>query len=143
MTSRTADSNGRTPHLRLWPGVIAAVLLVLIRLGLPIVWPEQTLAGVLGGIGGGVAIIAWWLFFSRAPWSERLGAIGLMIAGLAVTWPFVDVSISTGAMGGLLPLLAVPPMAVMFVAWAVATRRLSHGMRRATMAATILVACGV
>jgi len=143
MMLRTTESNGRTPQLRVWPGVLAAVLLVLIRLGLPLVWPEQTLVGVLGGIGGAVAIIAWWLFFSRAPWSERLGAIVLMVAGLAVTWPFVDVSISTGAMGGLLPLLAVPPMGVAFVAWAVATRHLSNGTRRATMAATILLACGV
>ena len=39
---------------------------------------------------------------------------------------------------------AIPPvLGPAFVAWALATRRLSDGLRRATMAATILLACGV
>src|SRR5204862_7650952 len=98
--------------------------------------------GVLSGIGGGVIILLWWAFFSRAPRTERVGAIVLMIGALGVTWLFADVSITTGAMGALLPMLAIPPMTVAFVLWAVATRRLSNGQRWATMAVTILVACG-
>ena len=137
-----AEAAAVRPRLRLWPGVAAAGLLILIRLGLPAFWPDQSVFGVLGGLAGAAAIIAWWLFLSRAPWIERLGAVVLIVAGLAATWPFVHVSISTGAMGGLLPLLALPPLGVAFVAWAVATERLSAGTRRATMAATILLACG-
>jgi hypothetical protein len=36
-----------------------------------------------------------------------------------------------------------PVLSLAFVAWAVASRRLSDGLRRATMVATILLACGV
>src|SRR5262245_6355144 len=131
------------PPLRVWPGVLATVLLLFTRLVLPVLWPNLTIYGVLGGFAGAVLILAWWLFFSRAPWIERLGAVVLMVVGILVTWPFVDISISTGAMGGLLPLLAVPPLAALFVAWAVLTRTLSTTTRRATMAATIFAACGM
>jgi hypothetical protein len=89
-----------------------------------------------------LAIVLWWVFFSRAPWSERLGAIVLMIAGLIATKSIVHVSIATGAQGILLYILAIPGLCLAFVAWAVVTRNLSDGLRRATMAATILLACG-
>ena len=140
----TTESGAQTQQpLRLWPGVIAAVLLLLVRFGLPVVLPEQTIYAVLGGFVGALVILVWWLFFSRASWSERLGAMVLILVALAATWRLVDVSISTGAMGGLFPMLAVPPLTVAFVAWAVATRGLASGPRRATLVATILIACGV
>jgi outer membrane protein assembly factor BamB len=129
------------PPLRLWPGVTAALLLVLVRVGLPAVWPDQTLVAVLGGLIGAAAILVWWLFFSRARWTDRLGLLLLMAVGLGATWFAADVSISTGAMGGLLSMLALPPLTVALVMWALAARHLSPGVRRSTMAATILLAC--
>ncbi|HJY86582.1 MAG TPA: PQQ-binding-like beta-propeller repeat protein [Candidatus Acidoferrales bacterium] len=136
--------------LRLWPGVVIVILLWLIRFGLPVVPPEildlgivnTTFYAVLAGPVGGVAIAVWWLFFSRAAWSERLGAVALMIVGLFVTKRIVHVSIATGGQGMLLPLLAIPILSSALVVWAVATRRLPDGVRRATMVATILLACG-
>ena len=110
---------------------------------MPALWPDLTIYGVIGGFVAAAAVLTWWLFLSRAAWMDRLGALGLMIAGIAATWRLVHVSISTGAMGGLLPLLAVPPLSVAFVVWAVATRSLDLRIRRTTMVATILVACGV
>src|SRR6185503_10758627 len=89
-----------------------------------------------------LSIFVWWIFFSRAPWSERLGAIAVMIVALFVTSRFIHVSIAGGAMGFLFWVLAIPLLSVAFVAWAVASRRLSNGLRRATMVATILIACG-
>ena len=129
------------PPLRLWPGVTAAVLLVLVRVVLPAVWPDQTLVAVLGGMAGAAAILLWWLFFSRARWADRLGVLLLTVVGLGATWFAADVSISTGAMGGLLPMLALPPLTVALVVWALAASHLSAGARRGTMAATILLAC--
>src|SRR5215469_2100021 len=82
------------------------------------------------------------LFFSRAPWAERLGAIALIGAAMFATSRFLDVSIATGAMGNLFPILAIPILSLAFVTWAVATSRLADGLRRATMVATILLACG-
>jgi outer membrane protein assembly factor BamB len=129
--------------LRLWPGVVIAILQCLVTFGIPVFVPDATLVGVLAVPIGALAIVLWWVFFSRAPWSERLGAVGLMVAGLFATSRIIDKSIATGAMGFLFPVLAVPVVSLALVVWAVATRRLSDGPRRATMVATILLACGV
>ena len=127
--------------LRLWPGVVIAILQCLVRFGGPVVAPE-TFVGVLAGPVGALAIVLWWVFFSRAPWSERLGAVGVMIVALFATWHLIDKSIATGAQGFLFAILAIPVLSLAFVAWAVASRRLSDGTRRAAMVATILLACG-
>lgn len=66
-----------------------------------------------------------------------------MIIALVATSRVVHVSIATGGMGMLFPVLAVPGLSLTFVAWAVATQRLSDRLRRVSMVATILLACGV
>jgi outer membrane protein assembly factor BamB len=97
---------------------------------------------VLGGFAGGVLVMVWWLLFSRAAWVERLGAIALMAIGLFGAKSIVDVSIATGAMGFLMYFLTIPILGIAFVAWAVATRTFSDGVRQVTMVATILAVCG-
>ncbi|HYN81556.1 MAG TPA: PQQ-binding-like beta-propeller repeat protein, partial [Gemmatimonadaceae bacterium] len=99
--------------------------------------------GLLGGALGILGIVVWWLFFSRARWFERLGAIVLMVVALFATFRIVHVSIANGAMGYLFPVLAVPVLCLALVAWAVATRRLSDRFRRASLLVTILLACAV
>jgi hypothetical protein len=92
-----------------------------------------------GGILGAVAVLVWWLFFSRAPWVDRLGAIALMIAAMAATW-----FLRHESMGPFwVVAYAVPVLCLAFVASVVASRRLSDGARRATMAVAIVCACGV
>jgi outer membrane protein assembly factor BamB len=133
------ESTTKRP-LRLWPGVVAVALQWLLRFGLKLVVPGFTgfKLGILGALLCAVAIVVWWLFLSRAVWFERLGAIVLMIAAL-----FATVRLNHESMGPLwLAGYAVPVLSLAFVAWAVATRRLSNGLRRATMVATILLACG-
>ena len=68
--------------LRLWPGVVIVILQLLARFAVPVFMPDALLVGLLGGFVATLAVILWWLFFSRAPWSERLGAVGLMIVAL-------------------------------------------------------------
>src|ERR1022692_2298348 len=135
--------NSARKPLRLWPGVVIVILQWLVRFAVPAVVPEAALFGLLGELVGGLAIVLWWLFLSRAPWSERLGAVGLMIVVLFATKRIVDVSIATGAQGMLFPILAIPILSLALVGWAVATRRLPDGPRRVSMVATILLACGV
>jgi outer membrane protein assembly factor BamB len=139
-----AQTNELTPRkpLRLWPGVFAAVLLLLLTFVVPHVVPDGLIVGIFGGLGCALAIVLWWVFFSRALWSERLGAVVLMIVAMVATRRILDKSIATGAMGFLFPMLAIPGLGLAFVAWAVVTRRLSDGIRRATMVATILLASG-
>jgi len=143
MTIAQAEEPTPQKPLRLWPGVVAAVLLLLLKFVVPVVVPDAMIVGVFGGLGCALAIVVWWVFFSRAPWSERLGAIVLMIVALFATSRVIHVSIAKGAMGMLFPMLAIPLLSLAFVAWAVASRRLSTGPRRAAMVAAILLGCGV
>jgi hypothetical protein len=139
----TTDDLVRRKPLRLWPGALAALVIVLTRFGLPIVMPEAAMLAMIGGIVGALAIIAWWLFFSRAPWVERIGAIALMALGLVATSNFVHGSIANGMMGMLLFILGVQVASFALAVSAVATGGLSTRTRRASMALAILVACGV
>src|ERR1017187_4508294 len=135
--------NSARKPLRLWDGGVIEILQWLGRLADSANVPEAALFGLLGELVGGLAIVLWGVFLSRAPWSERLGAVGLMIVVLFATKRIVDVSIATGAQGMLFPILAIPILSLALVGWAVATRRLPDGPRRVSMVATILLACGV
>ena len=98
---------------------------------------------MIGGFLGGLAIVVWWAFFSRAPWSERWAAIVLMAVALFATPYILHESVAKGNMGVQFFLYAIPVLSLAFVVWAVAGRRLADGPRRAAMVATILLACGV
>ena len=127
--------------LRLWPGIVAVILQWFLRFGLPLAVPGDVYnqIGMMGGLLFGLIIIVWWAFFSRAPHLERWGAIILMICTLIATSYFLDVSITTSMMGMMFIVYAIPVFCLSFVVWAVATHRLSDGIRRATMVLTILV----
>jgi outer membrane protein assembly factor BamB len=140
LKKNTGEPTPRKP-LRLWPGVVAAVL-CLVRYVVPIVVPDALLFAMIGGAIGVLAIVVWWLLFSRAPWLERVGTIVLMIVALFATPRFLHESVAKGNMGFQFYLYAIPALSLAFVVWAVASRRLSDGLRRATMVATILLACG-
>jgi outer membrane protein assembly factor BamB len=101
------------------------------------------MVGVMGGLVGALVIVVWWVLFSRAPWTERLGAIVLMIVALFATSRLIHQSIANGMMGMMLPIFAIPVLCLALVAWAVASRRLSSRPRRASMVVSLLLACGV
>jgi outer membrane protein assembly factor BamB len=122
--------------------VAAAVLLLLAWVVIPAVVPEAGAIGVIGGVVGGLLVVLWWILLSRAPWSERLGAIVLMVGGVLATSRIVHESIADGMMGMMLPVFAIPVLSLALVASVAASRRLSSGPRRASMAAAILLACG-
>jgi outer membrane protein assembly factor BamB len=139
--NQVGEQTSRRP-LRLWPGVAAAVLMVLVKLLTPLLFPGAGAVGMIAGVAGAFIILVWWLFFSRALWSERVAAIVLMLVAVAATSRIVHPSISNGFMGMMLPIFAIPVMCLALVAWAAASRGFSIGMRRASMAAAILLACG-
>src|SRR6185436_10397736 len=122
----TNEPSARKP-LRLWPGVVAAVLLALLMFVVPVVIPDGMMIGMFGGVAAGLLILVWWLFFSRAPWSERVGALVLMAVVLFATKRIVHPSIAGAGMGMMLPILGTPVLCLALVLWAVATRRLSSG----------------
>ena len=75
------DTGTRRP-LRLWPGV-AIVVLQLIALYVPGYFAPATPLWVFAVMGsftvGTLLLFLWWLFFSRARWSDRFG-------GAASSW---------------------------------------------------------
>jgi outer membrane protein assembly factor BamB len=127
----------------LWPGVSAVTIQWLAWFVIPIFIPVVGMYGMLAGALCGVIVAVWWLFFSRARWSERLGAVALIIAAVYATSFFVHESISNGMMGNMLYVFSIPAMSLAVVAWAVASRRFSGSPRWASMVAAILLGCGL
>lgn len=140
-TDQTPEPHRRKP-LRLWPGVVLVILQLLGWWVLPLFGPEAGMYGAMAALALGPVIALWWLFFSRAPWLERLAGVGLMIAALALTPLILHESIVTGAMGFLFYFYAIPLVSLVFVLWAIVTRHWSARARWATMVASILLACG-
>jgi hypothetical protein len=128
--------------LRVWPGVVLVALEWGLRFGLPIVAPDALPFGLIAALLCGLAIVVWWLFFSRARWLDRWGAVVLMVVALVVTSRLIDVSIATAMMGMMFPVYAIPVVTLALVVWAVATRRLANGPRRVALVGTVLIACG-
>ena len=128
--------------LRLWPGVVIVILQWLVRFVYPVIVSGGMAVGMIGGVVGGLAVVVWWMFFSRAPWSERLGAVALIIVALFATSRIVHESIQNGMMVMMLFISSIPFLSLALVAGAAASRRLSAGRRRAVIVAAILLASG-
>ena len=143
MTTTSSDESTPRKPLRLWPGVVAAALLLLVRFVVPLVAPGSGGTAVLGGLAGALIVIVWWLFFSRAPWSERTGAIVLMVLAGFATWPLLHESIRNGMMGMMFTIFVIPALSFALVVWAVVSRGLPKGLRWASMVAAVILACGV
>jgi len=142
MATPASEVRPRRP-LRLWPGVVTVVLQWLPWLVLPIVAPQALMYAVLGGAALGLVIAVWWLFFSRAPWIERVGALALMPLAVLATKHVVHPSVANAGMGVMLPLYSVPLLSLALVAWAAASQRLARGPRSLALVGSILLACGV
>jgi outer membrane protein assembly factor BamB len=126
--------------LRLWPGVLIVAVQWLARFALPVVYPDLTMYAVMAGFGGGFALVVWWLFFSRAPWVDRLGAVAMMIVSMAAMRPLLDPSLATGAMGMMYLMLAMPGLCLAFVVALLATRHSTPAFRRVVVGLAIVIA---
>ena len=106
-------------RVRVWPGVALAVLLVMLRLVMPAVAPDAAILGlpvpmigILGGAICAVAIVIWWLFFSRVRWTDRLLILAVSAAAFGAVWLVVDRSVSNGMMGMMYVVFALPLAAI-------------------------------
>lgn len=142
MTSEPINKPAINKSPRLWPGVVAAVLLLLIGYVGPVVNSEWAIVGLLGGLGCALLVFSWWLFFSRVPWLERLAVVVLIVVVLAATSRFIHISIAEGAQGLLFPFMAVPGVALALVIAAVIGKNLTSELRLAVMALLIVLASG-
>src|SRR5436853_7914018 len=83
-TPPTDELTSRKP-LRICPALLAAVLIVLGRFVIPVFTPDLFVVGLIGALAGALVVLVWWLFFSRAPWVERLAAPLVTAAALFAT----------------------------------------------------------
>jgi outer membrane protein assembly factor BamB len=141
MSPQTPGGN-RKP-LRLWPGVVAVILEWVLWFGVPTIAPDLMLYSMLGGVVCALAVLIWWLFFSRALWLERIGAIVLLILAVMAGSRIIDRSISNAMMGYMYTMLNVPVVSLALVGWAVATHRMRDTGRRTGLAVTMLLVCGL
>lgn len=131
-------------RLRLWPGIVAAIIVVLARLVVAPFVPGGGLSGLVVGLAGAVFILLWWLFLSRAPWLDRVGGVLLIVLAALLTRLFAHPSISTGDGGGMLIVLLLPAtVPPLLVAGAFLSRRSSRAGRWAMLAAAIFLGSGV
>jgi len=143
MTITQTDESTQQKPLRLWPGVLIVVIQWLARFVVPIFVPKALIYGVLGGVVGGLAIVVWWAFFSRAPRMERWGAILVMIVAVVATPLVLHESVANGMMGLMFAIYAIPGISLAFVLGVVVSRRFSDRTRRVVMVASILLACAI
>ena len=145
---QTPGSQGQLKKpLRLWPGIVGAILIALGRFVAPALVPQAAFYGLLAALAGVLIVTIWWLVLSRARWYERLGAIVLSVAALFVTYRLIHVSIAGGAMGFLFYVLIVPILCLAVVVWAIsinrlsATRPVSSAVRQGALVLAILLVC--
>ncbi len=141
MATTHARITSERPPLRLWPGVVAVALQVLLWIIAPLVIGEGVLIAAGGSALLGLLVAVWWLFFSRAAWLERIAAMAMMVAAVWATFGFVHPSVSNGMMGLMLPAYSVAPLCLALVGWAVISDRLDGALRLPAMAVAIVLAC--
>ena len=133
-------SNPAVP-LRVWPGVAAVTCEWLSRFGYKAVVPGfgGFASGMVGSFVAAGAVVVWWMFFSRARWVDRLGAIALMVVAIGTTWQLNHESM------GVFWLLTygIHVLLLAFVACVVVSRRLPIGLQRVAVTVTIVLACGL
>jgi len=142
MTTAAAGGPALRKPLRLWPGVAGAVLLAA-RFVIPAIAPDFAVVGMMSGAAGALVVVVWWLLLSRAPWFDRVGAVGLAAVAMAATFRVIHVSIQNGMMGYMFLMYAIEGVTFALVVGAVVSRRFSGGPRRASLVAAILTGCGV
>jgi outer membrane protein assembly factor BamB len=123
-----------TRPLRLLPAKVAVALLFALLL-IQTLLPRYAMIGLLGAIATGLAVLIWWLAFSRAPHLERwivLLVILAFAAAIRLTPGILHHSITGGMMGRLFYVFAIPVFALALAAYALTSR-----------SRVALVACGL
>jgi len=117
------DSAPRKP-LRLWPGV-AIVAFQLLAFYVPGFFAPATPVWFFGMMGsftlGPLLLIVWWLFFSRARWSDRLGGLALLLLVHTVAVVLADTSAKWVALAPGIPWLCAVFVASLFLGRRVVT----------------------
>ena len=127
--------------MRLWPGIAIVALIWLTRVAAPLVGINagtELMLRILGGFACALAVLIWWLGFSRASWSERVVAVAVIVAALATTLLLGDPSMLVWVLW-----YSAPVLSLALVAGAVAGSRFSDRRRLGIIAVAIVLPCAV
>ncbi|HEV8062998.1 MAG TPA: PQQ-binding-like beta-propeller repeat protein [Gemmataceae bacterium] len=139
MSTATPGSLPVEPRLRLWPGVVLVVIQWACLKVPGLVFPgtmAQFMFMFFGPIATTILFVVWWLFFSRARWSDRGLGLGAAVALGAISWFFFHPSI--GFMG--LTMFAIPVVTTAWIGWLLLTSSLGQPVRRMGFAAVLVLA---
>lgn len=132
--------------LRLWPGVALVVFQGFAAYVVPWLFPEAEIAemsvamlGLFASIAAGLGVLIWWLFFSRARWSERLAGLAFIVIAVIATRAIAHPSIQGAGMGVMVYLATVPSWCLALVIGAMLMSRLSGAGRMVALATAIVV----
>jgi outer membrane protein assembly factor BamB len=145
------QTNARAARpLRLWPGLTFAALLVLFRFVLPALTPGKEIfdmstdmIGMFAGVLFALLIFVWWIFFSRAPWADRLLTIAVIAVAMIAIRPLTDFSIQNGFMSRMFYVFAPFTMSLTLVLGVLISRRMSAGARRVVIVLMLLAGAGI
>jgi outer membrane protein assembly factor BamB len=131
------------PRLRLWPAVVILAVEWLV-LNVPGWLAPGTALQIncmlWGAMGGSAAIIVWWLFASRAPWSDRLLVLLFLAAASVAAIPLYHPKFNYRLYG---PIIRALPLATWaLVLWLLLTPWLRWPIRRAGILVAIVLALG-
>jgi outer membrane protein assembly factor BamB len=136
------DESQKTRPLLVWPGIAIVMIQWFVRFILPEINPDVMIFGVIGGVVGGILLLIWWAFFSRARLLDRWLAVVIIIVSMLVTSQLLDKSIATSMMGMMYPMVSIPLISLAFVIWAVISRYFSFKHKRIIMVAVIVLSSG-
>ncbi len=126
--------------LRLWPGlIVVAILLGMIFIPSWVAPGTYTafMAMFYAPFVGAPLLLGWWIFFSRAPWLDRLL---VPLVAIAVGVAMIYVSDKTMPFG--LMLYGIPTICTVWVAWLVLSRGMNWSTRRIGLLSVLVLAWG-
>jgi outer membrane protein assembly factor BamB len=128
-------------RLRIWPGVVILAIEWLLMVVPTWFWPGtlfQFLGMFRGPLLAAALLCAWWIFFSRLRWSDRLlGVVAFAAAGAAAIPLFHP---SFGAL--CLVFYALPAVTTAWIAWLLISFRLQWPVRIAGLYVVFLLSWG-
>lgn len=128
------------PRWRLWPGVLLVVLMWIFIRGTGWALPgsmTQFLAMFWGPMIAAVAILLWWVAWSRGPWLDRILGVSFFTVAAVVTAIFCHTTYYMGLM-----LYALPLVLTAWVVWLVLASVLGRGTRLVGLFLVLAVAWG-
>jgi outer membrane protein assembly factor BamB len=141
-TTPPAIAKTAWPAVRLWPGVVLVIALWALR-----IWGETGeasrakffIALLIAPLVTTAGLVLWWLFFSRARFSDRALIVGVFAALAAATVALCGENFPMMA----LILYALPVVSSVWVGWLVVSPWMAWPWRRSLLIGSLTLACGV